>query len=123
MPTRPAPMSAQPRRSADSARRRARRRRSMSARSGGTLVRAHANVGVVLSGIASRRALLDQGLDLGLLVTAVAAQRPHAGQLPGLSPAGRSEEHTSELQALMRISYAVLCLKKNKYYYHYENEQ
>src|SRR3546814_5079766 len=25
---------------------------------------------------------------------------------------GRSEEHTSELQALMRISYAVLCLKK-----------
>src|SRR3546814_4851145 len=26
----------------------------------------------------------------------------------------RSEEHTSELQSLMRISYAVLCLKKNK---------
>src|SRR3546814_4903044 len=25
---------------------------------------------------------------------------------------GRSEEHTSELQSLMRISYAVLCLKK-----------
>src|SRR3546814_4505994 len=32
-------------------------------------------------------------------------------QLPG--PAGpRSEEHTSELQSLMRISYAVFCLKK-----------
>src|SRR3546814_6836414 len=30
--------------------------------------------------------------------------------------AGRSEEHTSELQALMRSSYAVFCLKKkNKY--------
>src|SRR3546814_9529503 len=28
---------------------------------------------------------------------------------------GRSEEHTSELQALMRISYAVSCLQKNKY--------
>src|SRR3546814_8567969 len=28
--------------------------------------------------------------------------------------AGRSEEHTSELQSLMRISYAVFCLKKNK---------
>src|SRR3546814_7855350 len=29
---------------------------------------------------------------------------------------GRSEEHTSELQSLMRISYAVFCLKKkNKY--------
>src|SRR3546814_5739640 len=35
----------------------------------------------------------------------------------GFSPpsdAGRSEEHTSELQSLMRISYAVFCLKKKK---------
>src|SRR3546814_1791699 len=29
-------------------------------------------------------------------------------------PAMRSEEHTSELQSLMRISYAVFCLKKKK---------
>src|SRR3546814_8736464 len=29
-------------------------------------------------------------------------------------PARRSEEHTSELQSLMRISYAVFCLKKKK---------
>src|SRR3546814_10534132 len=29
-------------------------------------------------------------------------------------PAYRSEEHTSELQSLMRISYDVFCLKKNK---------
>src|SRR3546814_1529785 len=29
----------------------------------------------------------------------------------------RSEEHTSELQSLMRISYAVFCLKKTKQYY------
>src|SRR3546814_3994284 len=28
--------------------------------------------------------------------------------------AGRSEEHTSELQSLMRLSYAVFCLKKKK---------
>src|SRR3546814_10212200 len=28
---------------------------------------------------------------------------------------GRSEEHTSELQSLMRISYAVFCLKKKQY--------
>src|SRR3546814_4534101 len=28
--------------------------------------------------------------------------------------AGRSEEHTSELQSLMRISYAVFCLKKKR---------
>src|SRR3546814_7067999 len=30
----------------------------------------------------------------------------------GASPSPRSEEHTSELQSLMRISYAVFCLKK-----------
>src|SRR3546814_10401873 len=30
----------------------------------------------------------------------------------------RSEEHTSELQSLMRISYAVFCLKKKKKQYH-----
>src|SRR3546814_1747228 len=35
------------------------------------------------------------------------------GLLPGLAKA-RSEEHTSELQSLMRISYAVFCLKKKK---------
>src|SRR3546814_14195227 len=31
-----------------------------------------------------------------------------------IAPAERSEEHTSELQSLMRISYAVFCLKKKK---------
>src|SRR3546814_4184658 len=31
-----------------------------------------------------------------------------------VSENGRSEEHTSELQSLMRISYAVFCLKKKK---------
>src|SRR3546814_1483280 len=31
-----------------------------------------------------------------------------------IAPAPRSEEHTSELQSLMRISYAVFCLKKKK---------
>src|SRR3546814_8150255 len=35
----------------------------------------------------------------------------HARQPPGNC---RSEEHTSELQSLMRISYAVFCLKKKK---------
>src|SRR3546814_2913310 len=34
---------------------------------------------------------------------------------PGMALRGRSEEHTSELQSLMRISYAVFCLKKKKY--------
>src|SRR3546814_5027395 len=36
----------------------------------------------------------------------------HSGTIVGL--ADRSEEHTSELQSLMRISYAVFCLKKKK---------
>src|SRR3546814_5705645 len=40
--------------------------------------------------------------------------RPLIGWLPPLSDAARSEEHTSELQSLMRISYAVFCLKKKK---------
>src|SRR3546814_5348532 len=56
------------------------------------------------------RALLDQRLPqmleihLGHAVPVPDAQR---GGRPG-----RSEEHTSELQSLMRISYAVFCLKK-----------
>src|SRR3546814_7394452 len=33
----------------------------------------------------------------------------------------RSEEHTSELQSLMRISYAVFCLKKKKKHKHIKN--
>src|SRR3546814_3353048 len=38
--------------------------------------------------------------------------RPLRGGLACGSRAGRSEEHTSELQSLMRNSYAVFCLKK-----------
>src|SRR3546814_7966848 len=37
-----------------------------------------------------------------------------AHQEQGLAMLERSEEHTSELQSLMRISYAVSCLKKKK---------
>src|SRR3546814_2561855 len=38
------------------------------------------------------------------------------GTIPAtvMEPSSRSEEHTSELQSLMRISYAVFCLKKKK---------
>src|SRR3546814_2325400 len=39
----------------------------------------------------------------------------HAAYL-NVAYGGRSEEHTSELQSLMRISYAVFCLKKKKTY-------
>src|SRR3546814_4930202 len=37
--------------------------------------------------------------------------------------APRSEEHTSELQSLMRISYAVFCLKKKKHTINHPNKQ
>src|SRR3546814_10341761 len=43
-------------------------------------------------------AILMQGFGIGFMST----------------PTERSEEHTSELQSLMRISYAVFCLKKKK---------
>src|SRR3546814_9037559 len=48
------------------------------------------------------------------------ARLPEIGLAPALElrrhlvPPMRSEEHTSELQSLMRISYAVFCLKKKK---------
>src|SRR3546814_2880497 len=38
----------------------------------------------------------------------------HGVRLSGDGKGCRSEEHTSELQSLMRISYAVFCLKKKK---------
>src|SRR3546814_7846122 len=63
----------------------------------------------------------DDDIDLGGTRTqlAVGASRLRADadlRLRGHSDGGRarSEEHTSELQSLMRISYAVFCLKKQK---------
>src|SRR3546814_10049269 len=49
----------------------------------------------------------SRGRDISLTAVAMA----HAAVLFGVD---RSEEHTSELQSLMRISYAVFCLKKKK---------
>src|SRR3546814_2415496 len=47
----------------------------------------------------------------GLNASVAFSQLAAASESP---PAFRSEEHTSELQSLMRISYAVFCLKKKK---------
>src|SRR3546814_8914561 len=47
------------------------------------------------------------------------ARRSAPGRLPRAAGRRRSEEHTSELQSLMRISYAVFCLKKKKQIYTY----
>src|SRR3546814_5337204 len=49
------------------------------------------------------------GIALRLEHDVTALERAGAGRV---RIAGRSEEHTSELQSLMRISYAVFCLKK-----------
>src|SRR3546814_5171280 len=43
--------------------------------------------------------------------------RPAQPRSRGGAYRDRSEEHTSELQSLMRISYAVFCLKKKRRYY------
>src|SRR3546814_7640371 len=45
---------------------------------------------------------------------AQAIRELHAAASKSARARGRSEEHTSELQSLMRISYAVFCLKKKK---------
>src|SRR3546814_4385392 len=53
---------------------------------------------------------------LGRLQTAAGARQQRGGshQVEEIAAQDRSEEHTSELQSLMRISYAVICLKKKK---------
>src|SRR3546814_9843806 len=56
----------------------------------------------------------DNHLIVPFLLTLVAAVLAASLALRVRPPAWRSEEHTSELQSLMRISYAVFCLKKNK---------
>src|SRR3546814_5295908 len=50
--------------------------------------------------------------DLFLYGGGCAVAQGHHGNDSGHADDDRSEEHTSELQSLMRISYAVFCLKK-----------
>src|SRR3546814_8863181 len=49
-----------------------------------------------------------------LTLNSSALRRSRTGSPVGAGGTARSEEHTSELQSLMRISYAVFCLKKKK---------
>src|SRR3546814_6334399 len=60
--------------------------------------------------------LVDGQLDLGAAHEGLPRRAPDPAQrrpaVDGDDPGDRSEEHTSELQSLMRISYAVFCLKK-----------
>src|SRR3546814_5419216 len=71
-----------------------------------------------------RKQLLEAGKDHGAQSIVWALQRDGIHSVPSPSTVWqiltrrgaitRSEEHTSELQSLMRISYAVFCLKKQK---------
>src|SRR3546814_1952411 len=54
------------------------------------------------------------GLPRALAPSPAKAGEGWGGVLLGSTRTVRSEEHTSELQSLMRISYAVFCLKKKK---------
>src|SRR3546814_8903716 len=65
----------------------------------------------------------DEGASAASLLLGFGVDQKHASlrSHPLICPSGvfsrkreRSEEHTSELQSLMRISYAVFCLKKKK---------
>src|SRR3546814_8226327 len=64
------------------------------------------------SGVASRMAVR---IGISLRVSRWRGQHERMVRPGGalVTCCGRSEEHTSELQSLMRISYAVFCLKKN----------
>src|SRR3546814_8152720 len=53
-----------------------------------------------------------QGVQHGVFLVVAVVYVVEAPVLDGVVVHGRSEEHTSELQSLMRISYAVFCLKK-----------
>src|SRR3546814_9014936 len=64
-------------------------------------------------------------LPVGRLAPYALAGDPHRAEAEAVDldiaadPEGRSEEHTSELQSLMRISYAVFCLKKKTHNTHH----
>src|SRR3546814_4463279 len=58
-------------------------------------------------------ALSSRSLPRGQVLQSGAFSGPRQPPAPPAA-SGRSEEHTSELQSLMRISYAVFCLKKKK---------
>src|SRR3546814_3452703 len=67
-----------------------------------------------------RRESAEQALRGDIASLQAAIESRDAGEMAGFLAedfVGRSEEHTSELQSLMRISYAVFCLKKKNDYY------
>src|SRR3546814_10772180 len=62
----------------------------------------------------TRHARREMGLRRSL-TSLLKVNQPDGFDCPGCAwPESRSEEHTSELQSLMRLSYAVFCLTKKK---------
>src|SRR3546814_10759053 len=72
---------------------------------------AHHNVALAGATIVTSRG--DEVIDSGTIVI-VNGRIEQIGSSDCVRVPVRSEEHTSELQSLMRISYAVFCLKKKK---------
>src|SRR3546814_7155848 len=66
--------------------------------------------------IAKYRSAASCGRSIWALPAAVHRRNASASRATNCKCTSRSEEHTSELQSLMRISYAVFCLKKKKLY-------
>src|SRR3546814_1468137 len=75
---------------------------------------AHAPDAIGLARIDAAAAIGDAADDRHAVAELVAFYRDRRFGDIALRPAGRSEEHTSELHSLMRTSYAVFCLKKKK---------
>src|SRR3546814_1980078 len=65
-------------------------------------------------GLAAVMGAVIQGCATIILVEPIAARRDIGQELGATHVIDRSEEHTSELQSLMRNSYAVFCLKTNR---------
>src|SRR3546814_6524850 len=79
-----------------------------------------------IAGVDDAWARIRAGASLVQLYTAMVYEGPGIARRIALGLAQRlerSEEHTSELQSLMRISYAVFCLKKKKNKHHKHTER
>src|SRR3546814_3472955 len=81
----------------------------------------YAPIGLLFEGATILPQLVDKGrsqVTMARMVGKFAVQQGRTEAMKTASKlsdqAARSEEHTSELQSLMRISYAVFCLKNNK---------
>src|SRR3546814_7323686 len=64
--------------------------------------------------IGHRKNLRSHAIGAAFVAAEIAQLDQRVGEARDRGPRHRSEEHTSELQSLMRISYAVFCLKKKK---------